>query len=133
MPHGSANIRTTSQPFAGRCILIVEDEYFLADDLAGEFRRLGADVIGPMSDVSDAQELLRSGPALDAALLDINLRNEMVFPVARALRERKIPFVFTTGYDKASVGSEFADIPLWEKPIDVSAMADFLAAEIDQH
>ncbi|BAM88910.1 putative response regulator receiver, CheY-like protein [Bradyrhizobium oligotrophicum S58] len=111
----------------------MEDEYFLADDLVGEFRRLDADVIGPMSDVSEAQELLRSGPALDAALLDINLRNEMVFPVARMLRERKIPFVFTTGYDKASIRPEFPNVPLREKPIDISAMAEFLASKIDQH
>jgi CheY-like chemotaxis protein len=131
MPHRLAIAQTPSRPFAGRCILIVEDEYFLADDLADEFRRLGAHVIGPISDVSEAEELLRSGQDLDAALLDINLRNDMVFPVARALRERRIPFVFTTGYDKASIDPEFGDIQLWEKPIDISTVADFLAASLD--
>jgi len=132
MPYGPANARIASQPFAGRRILIVEDEYFLADDLAGEFRRLGADVIGPISDVDEAQELLRSRPSPDAALLDINIRNEMVFPLARELRKRNIPFVFTTGYDKDSVRPEFADVPLWEKPIDVSSLIDELVELISR-
>jgi len=67
---------------------------------------------------------------VDAALLDINVRNEMVFPLARLLRERNIPFVFTTGYDKESIRPEFADVPLWEKPIDISLLADYLAGLI---
>ncbi|MGJ4944822.1 response regulator [Bradyrhizobium sp. HKCCYLS1011] len=119
--------RTGSEPLAGRSILIVEDEYFLADDLAGELKRRGADVIGPVSEVLDAQTILRSGQPIDAALLDINLRNEMIFPFARALRARDIRFVFTTGYEKSSIRPEFADVPLWEKPLDVLAVADGLA------
>ncbi|WP_257165801.1 response regulator [Bradyrhizobium sp. SRS-191] len=133
MHHGSAISRSSSQPFAGRSILIVEDEYFLADDLAREFRRRGADVIGPMSDLDEAQALLRSGRNFDAALLDINVREDMVFPVARTLRERNIPFVFTTGYDKGAIRPEFADVPHWEKPIDISSVADFLATKLDEH
>jgi len=130
MPQGTAMAHTASHPFAGRCILIVEDEYFLADDLAAEFKRLGAHVLGPLSEISEAQKLLSSGQAIDAALVDINIRNEMVFPLARLLRERGIPFVFTTGYDKDFVRAEFADVPLWEKPIDISSLADYLAGLI---
>jgi hypothetical protein len=59
-------------------------------------------------------------------VLDINLRNELIFPVARELRARAVPFVFTSGYDKIP-GGEFADVPLWEKPIDVTRMARWLA------
>ncbi|CAL76122.1 putative response regulator receiver (CheY-like protein) [Bradyrhizobium sp. ORS 278] len=120
----------SSQPFARRSILIVEDEYFLADDFAAAFRRLGADVIGPMCDIDEAQVLLRSGQPVDAAVLDINVRTEMIFPVARMLRERNIPFVFTTGYDKASILPEFADVPHWEKPVDVMSVANVLATMV---
>lgn len=116
-----------SEPLAGRAILIVEDEYFLADDLADQFKSLGAEVIGPFADLGEAAEILRSGRPIDAALLDINLRTEMVFPIARALRERAVSFVFTTGYDKSAVDPEFADVPLWEKPINTSAIARHLA------
>ncbi|WP_315789454.1 MULTISPECIES: hypothetical protein [unclassified Bradyrhizobium] len=116
-----------TNPLAGKRILIVEDEYFLADDLADEFRRLGADVIGPVSEVVEAQKALQLGRPIDAALLDINLRSEMIFPFARALRELDIFFIFTTGYDKTSIRPEFADVPLWEKPLDIRAFTEGVA------
>src|SRR5690348_5209039 len=100
MANKAAVVRSASEPFAGRSILIIEDEYFLADDLANEFTRRGADILGPLNQVADAIALLNSGAKVDGALLDINIRNEWIFPLAEALRERNIPFVFTTGYGK---------------------------------
>jgi hypothetical protein len=55
-------------------------------------------------------------------VIDINLHQEPTYPLARLLRARSIPFLFTTGYDRSSVPSEFQDIPLWEKPINLPAM-----------
>jgi CheY-like chemotaxis protein len=130
MPPITATAHDTAEPFAGRSILIVEDEYFLADDLAHEFAQRGADIIGPVCEIAGAIELLNSGSQIDAALLDINVRNEMIFPLARALRQRNIPFVFTTGYDRDWLRSEFADVPLCEKPLDLPAVIDCLAGVI---
>jgi DNA-binding LytR/AlgR family response regulator len=127
MPQGTAIARNAAGPFTGRSILIVEDEYFLADDLANEFARLGADIIGPLCDVANAIEFLTSGTRMDAALLDINVRNELIFPLARALRQHNIPFVFTTGYDRDWVSPEFSDVPLCEKPLDIATVAGRLA------
>jgi hypothetical protein len=110
-------------PLAGCRVLVIEDEYFIADDLARAIISLGADVIGPLAEVEDATNLLNAGTAIDGALLDINIRNEMVFPLARVLRSRNIPFIFTTGYDRTSLGPEFQDVQLWEKPLDVQAVA----------
>lgn len=120
-------LRKLADIFAGKRILIVEDEYFLADDLAGQFRELGADVIGPLPELDEAQSLVHSGAPIDVAVLDVNIRDEMVFPLARALRDRDIDFVFTSGYDKASIRPEFADVPLWEKPLDFPAVAEGVA------
>jgi DNA-binding response OmpR family regulator len=111
---------------AGRRILIVEDEYYLADDLEQTLRGLGAEIAGPVGEVREALHILAGEGAIDGAVLDINLRNELIFPVARELRARAVPFVFTSGYDKIP-GGEFADVPLWEKPIDVTRMARWLA------
>jgi CheY-like chemotaxis protein len=111
----------------GRRILVVEDEYFLADDISRALRSLGADIAGPVGDLEDAIRILEDGGVLDGAVLDVNIRSEMIYPIARALRERQVPFVFTTGYDKTTVGPEFQDVALWEKPIDVAAMARGLA------
>jgi CheY-like chemotaxis protein len=111
---------------AGRRILVVEDEYFLADDIGNTLRVLGATVAGPVGHIEDALKILHDGSNLDAAVLDVNIRNETIFPIARQLRARHVPFMFTTGYDKVSVEPEFQDVLFWEKPIDIAAMAQEL-------
>jgi DNA-binding response OmpR family regulator len=121
-------------PLSGRRIFVVEDEYFLADDIGRACRALGADVAGPVGDLDDALRILHDGSILDAAVLDVNIRSEMIFPVARELKARNVPFVFTTGYDKVAISPEFHDVPILEKPIDLPAMAQRLAALIaDPH
>jgi CheY-like chemotaxis protein len=84
---------------SGRRILIVEDEYIIAADLAQLLEGLGVTVIGPVGSVADALALLAGEPAIDAAVLDVTLGTEKIFPVADALRARGVPFVFATGYD----------------------------------
>jgi CheY-like chemotaxis protein len=126
----SSTLFRQRMPLAGRRVLVVEDEYFLADDLGNTFRALGAAVAGPVGHIEDALEILRDGGIVDAAVLDVNIGAEMIFPVARELRARHVPFVFTTGYDKVIIGSEFDDVPLWEKPIDIAAIAQKLVALI---
>ncbi|MFB6450366.1 response regulator [Bradyrhizobium tunisiense] len=115
-------------PLQGRRILVVEDEYFLADDIGNALRTLGAEIAGPVGHIEDAVEMLHDGGALDAAVLDVNIRSEPIFPIARELRARRVPFVFTTGYDRISIEPEFQDVPLWEKPIDIVAMVQNLAS-----
>ncbi|MFB6419809.1 MULTISPECIES: response regulator [Bradyrhizobium] len=115
-------------PLNGRRILVVEDEYFLADDIGNALRTLGAEIAGPVGHIEDAVEMLHDGGALDAAVLDVNIRSEPIFPIARELRARRVPFVFTTGYDRISIEPEFQDVPLWEKPIDIVAMVQNLAS-----
>jgi DNA-binding response OmpR family regulator len=126
-------LRTTSgqpAPLTGRRVFVVEDEYFLADDISETLRALGAEVAGPAGHIEDAFKILRDGSTLDAAVLDVNIHNEMIFPIARELKARKVPFVFTTGYERVTLGPEFRDIPLFEKPIDLARMARQLAALI---
>jgi CheY-like chemotaxis protein len=111
----------------GRRVLVVEDEYFLADDIGKALRALGAEIAGPVGHIEDAIEMLHDGGVLDAAVLDVNIRAAMIFPVARELMARHVPFVFTTGYDRITIEAEFQDVPLWEKPIDIAAMTQNLA------
>ncbi|MDD1536280.1 MULTISPECIES: response regulator [unclassified Bradyrhizobium] len=121
---------TSSQqraPLLDRRILVIEDEYFLADDIGSALRALGAEIAGPVGEIEDAAKILQNGGVLDAAVLDVNIRNEMIFPIARELRALQVPFVFTTGYGEVSIESEFHDVQLWEKPIDIGAMAQSLA------
>lgn len=59
-------------------------------------------------------------------MLDINLRGEMVYPIAEILKEGRVPFVFATGYGASSIPAAFADVPRWEKPFDEHALARML-------
>jgi DNA-binding response OmpR family regulator len=117
-------------PLSGSRILVIEDEYFLGDDIARELAALGARVIGPIGELEEATAIVDGDVAIDAAVVDINLRSEMVFPLVRVLRARNVPLVFATGYDKDSIATEFQDIRLLEKPLNLPAMARELAAMI---
>ncbi|WP_372425999.1 response regulator [Salinarimonas chemoclinalis] len=107
-------------------ILVVEDEYFIADDLAQALAAEGAEVIGPVGDPREALALI-ARERIDRAVLDINLRGELVFEVASALKARGVPFVFATGYGANVVPSGLGDVPRWEKPFDATSLARFLA------
>jgi CheY-like chemotaxis protein len=104
---------------AGRRIMVVEDEYFLADELDRALRAAGTVVLGPAPSVEAALDLLQADAMPDAALLDVNLGGEMAFPVADALAERGVPFLFTTGYDQASLPERHAAAHRLEKPLEV--------------
>lgn len=104
-------------------ILVVEDEYMLADELQMELSDLGATVLGPAATVEDAMSLITSELQIDGAILDVNLRGEWAFPAADALSRRQVPFLFATGYDQSVMPSRFADIVFCEKPVSVARIA----------
>ena len=105
-----------------RRILIVEDEYTLADDLRQELEAAGADVIGPCPNVTTALEMLEQTSTIDGAILDINLSGEPSFPVADELASRRIPFLFTTGYDSHALPERYQAVVRCEKPIAVESV-----------
>ncbi len=115
---------TFTLPVQGSRILVVEDEYFLAEDLRGALDRQGAEVLGPVPTVSEALELLSNGPAPDLAILDINLQGETVYPQAEALSALGIPFVFATGHDAQALPQAYADVLRVEKPFDLQQVTD---------
>jgi CheY-like chemotaxis protein len=106
------------QHLVAKCrVLIIEDEYFLANDLEAALKSLGAGVIALAGDLNAAIELVARG-GFDIAVLDINLRGNQAFGVADQLRLKGIPFVFSTGYGAEVIPARFADVTRWEKPFD---------------
>src|SRR4051812_19766712 len=103
--------------------MIVEDEYFIASEIAHAVEQTGNSVVGPISTCNAALDLLSSGTPINAAVLDLNLHDEMSYTVAAALRLKKVPFVFATGYGVDSVDDAYQDVPRWEKPFDYAALA----------
>jgi CheY-like chemotaxis protein len=105
----------TGAGFAGKRILVVEDEMIVAMLIEDILMDNGATVVGPAARVNKALDLLGT-EEVDAALLDVNLAGENTTPVAEELRRRGIPFAFATGYGAAGLPEGFASQPLLQKP-----------------
>lgn len=111
----------------GLRILIAEDEYLLADDLTRYFEASGAKVLGPAPTIECARELL---PLAQAAILDVNLSGQYVFPLADELAERAVPFVFFTGYDDIAIPERFRFVGSLRKPSGWNSVVDALLDQI---
>lgn len=91
----------------GLRVLVVEDEMLIAAEMEATLEDLGCRVVGPFGRVSQALDAL-DGAQVDAAVLDVNVRGEMIFPVAARLKAQGVPMVFCTGY---------ADLPDFPEPL----------------
>ena len=119
--------RDAHQPFIGRRLLIVEDELLIALELQRIFEQLGGTVVGPAGSVEGALRLL-SETTPDAALLDANLREGRVTPVAQACRDRSVPFALVTGYGRLELEEPLLQsAPRVRKPFDSRAIHKVLA------
>lgn len=110
----------------GKVVLIVEDEFYLADDMASALAGVGAKVLGPFGRVEEARRLVEGEQAIDLAILDIDLFGDRVFPVADLLRARRTPFLFATGYDPEVIPQRFSDVPRLEKPFTAATVIGLL-------
>ena len=113
-------------PYRGRRLLVVEDDYFIVEDLLRELEQAGTEVVGPVPNLQQAMKVLGSTQNLDGAILDINLQGEMAFPLADALQSRNIPFVFLTGYEQTMIPTRFASVRHFEKPVNLTVLAGAL-------
>ncbi|RWE65915.1 response regulator [Mesorhizobium sp.] len=102
-------------------VLVVEDEWLIAEDTAACLPALGYQVIGPAPSVAVALWLIDEHN-VDVALPDIQLYGETSLAVARALQARDIPFAFLSGFGPGDVPSAFAGCQFLRKPADQVAI-----------
>lgn len=118
------------RPFNGARILVVEDNFLAAEVVRDMLECSGCTVIGPVARVSDGVRLAEQ-ETLDGAVLDINLNGDWSFPIARALRQRDVPFIFLTGYDDAAIiPPELRPVRRLGKPIVSTQLIEVLAEVI---
>jgi CheY-like chemotaxis protein len=107
-------------PLAGKRILVVEDEAMIAAMIEDMLRQLGATVVGPAGTIAKGLVLAET-EALDAALLDVNVRDERIDPIADILKGRGIPMLFATGYGARAMvdapGASVIDKPFTEEKL----------------
>ncbi len=113
-------------------ILVVEDSFLVVSALEDLFQEIGWTTVGPATRVSDALLLART-ETLDAALLDVNLNGEMSWDVAVALKERGVPYLFSTGYGSgAMLPPGLAGSPVISKPFDLEELERRIRAVINE-
>ncbi|MFG1301083.1 response regulator [Xanthobacter sp. V3C-3] len=112
--------------FSGKRVLVVDDEFLVAMGLEDNLRSLGCVVVGPVGNLSGAVAAA-AHEQVDAAILDVNLAGETVYPAAAILAERGIPFIFCSGYTgSVRMPPEFAGAPRVAKPYTSRVIADAL-------
>ena len=84
---------------AGRRILVVEDDYYQAADIARTLKNAGAEIVGPTALASAIPGMLHN-QRIDSAVVDINLGSGITFEVARCLQTAEVPYILMTGYDR---------------------------------
>lgn len=114
----------------GTPILIVEDELYIALDLAMAVEDACGKVVGPVGSVREALDLLASD-AIAGAILDVNLRDGDVTPVVRALHELGIPLTIQTGVGlPANFRERYPDVPVHSKPMNAGILVNEIASLI---
>jgi len=117
---------------AGLRILVVEDELMIAMLVEDMLAELGHEVVGIAASIEEASRLAQHAD-FDGALLDVNLNGKTVDAVVHTLVERKIPFVFTTGYGHHGIPEAYRDRPSLQKPYQTAQLEQALARALKRH
>jgi response regulator RpfG family c-di-GMP phosphodiesterase len=104
-------METPLQDLVGCRVLLIEDEFYIADDLGQRLSAHGAILLGPMPTLERALVMVETADRIDGAVVDINLRGEMAFPVVDTLQERAVPLFFATGYNAVAIPDRCQHVP----------------------
>lgn len=115
---------------AGKRVLIVEDEYFIATDIKRTLKREGAEIVGPVGNLESGLSL--ADEDLDAAILDVNLEEASSYPIAERLRDRRVPYLFLTGYDAWALPAEHRDTARLAKPFPPQSVVTMVEALVSE-
>ena len=115
----------------GLRILVVEDQAPIALQLEDMLIESVCEVVGPASRVGQALRLLYEHP-VDAAVLDLNIAGELVYPVADALDARRLPYVFATGYSLSDLAAPYRSRRILQKPFSRRVFIDAMCETIRQ-
>ena len=110
----------------GRKVLVVEDESLVAMLLETMLEDMGCTVFGTAARIVDALEMIAGEVRPDAALLDVNVAGQTVYPVAEALDRQGVPLVFSTGYGQGGLAEGWEGRPTVQKPYTEAMIRDAL-------
>jgi CheY-like chemotaxis protein len=111
---------------SGKRILVVEDSPVVGPFTADLLEDLGCEVVGPAPNMAAARELIEE-VEFDAALMDVHIRGERVFPLCEALEAKGLPFVLTSGYADWTMPDKWRNRPRLQKPYTIDDVRDSLS------
>src|SRR5262249_61354093 len=109
-------------------LLLIEDETLVGMMMHDTLTDLGFEVIGPVNTLSDAAEAIERED-FHAAILDVNLNGEFIYPLADVVAARGLPFVFVTGYGAEGIDPRFAGGPVLQKPSEIHQLPSRFAVD----
>jgi DNA-binding response OmpR family regulator len=116
---------TADKTPAGVRVLVAEDNALIAHKIEQVLGQGGYEVVGPAQTLKLGLSLLQDG--LSAAVLDIDLRGQAVYPLAERLWNLGTPFIFLTGFHERGIPDAWQEVPRLEKPFDERALLDAVA------
>ncbi len=122
----------SNEPLSGQSVLIVEDEMMIAVMLEDMLEEIGCTVAGVAAKPAQALDILGTGKAIDAAILDLNLSGHNSYEIAAALDARGIPYLFSTGYTAPTVEARYRDRPFLQKPFRQEDLQKVLGAMLSK-
>lgn len=115
------------RPMTGKRVLVIEDSPVIGPFTADILDELGFEPVGPAPNMAKARELAE-GDDYDAALLDIHIRGERVFPLCETLEAKGVPFIFTSGYADWQMPDKWEGRPRLQKPYSIDQIGSALEA-----
>ena len=106
----------TGRKTANLRILIVEDEYLVAEEISETLRGIRINVVGPVGMIQEAYQAVQD-TSLDCAVMDINIGEGASFPLIDVLIQRSVPVLLMTGYDQEELPMKYRSLPLVQKPL----------------
>ena len=114
----------------GAPVLVAENEPFIALDLAYAIEDGGGEVVGPVASVREALALLETR-SVSGAILDVNLADRDISPLAEILLSRGVPIIIQTGVGlPAELAARYPDLVVRIKPCLASNLVRELATLI---
>lgn len=127
IPNQVSSLRNDpDRPRKGARVLVVEDDYFLAESICGYLQDAGCTVIGPVGRIKEALEIILIDD-IDCAVIDANIDGEFSLAIIKALCARNVPTTMLTGYDSEAMPPELQTLPFLQKPVDAATLIKQIA------
>jgi CheY-like chemotaxis protein len=113
--------QTMTEQLQGLSILVVEDEYFIAMEIANAIQRCGGSVVGPVAVLEKARDLAQHA-TVDGVILDLMLNGKSTLSFADELMSRNTPVILATGYARSHIPEGYSNLPQLAKPLREAAL-----------